>query len=230
MATKILVVDDEPEMADLLQSALAREGYEVLSALDAREGLQQAFTFRPDLILLDIMMPGMDGWEMLSRLREFSSVPVVMLTALQGQEAIVQGLDTGADDYITKPFRIQELKARVRATLRRASLPPSSDATPLLFDGGQLVIDPSAHQVTVRGEVVDLTPTEYKLLLFLAHNAGRVMTYGQILDGVWGPGYEDSLTNVKVFVRQLRRKIEADPSRPRYILTQRGAGYYLVRN
>ena len=230
MATKILVVDDEPEMADLLKSALVREGYEVLSAPGAREGLQQAFSFRPDLILLDIMMPGMDGWEMLSRLREFSSVPVVMLTALQGQEAIVQGLDTGADDYITKPFRIQELKARVRAALRRASLPPSSDASPLMFDGGQLVIDPTAHQVTLCGDAVDLTPTEYKLFLYLAHNAGRVLSYGQILDAVWGPGYEDSLTNVKVFIRQLRRKIEPDPSQPRYIMTQRGAGYYLAKH
>jgi len=229
MATKILVIDDEPEMAYLLENALNREGYEVLSAPDARAGLQQAFAFRPDLILLDIMMPGMDGWEMLRRLREFSSVPVVMLTALQGEDAIVQGLDTGADDYITKPFRIQELKARIRAALRRASLSPSESAAPLIFDGGHLVIDPSAHQLTVRGERVDLTPTEYKLLLYLARNAGRVLTYSQILDGVWGPGYEDSLTNVKVFIRQLRRKIEADPGHPRYILTQRGSGYYLAK-
>lgn len=229
MTAKILVVDDEPEMAYLLESALIREGYEVLSALDARSGLEKAFKFQPDLILLDIMMPGMDGWEMLSRLREFSNIPVVMLTALQGVDAIVQGLDTGADDYITKPFRIQELQARVRAALRRAALPPTENAHLLLFDGGHLVIDPSARQVTVRGKRVDLTPTEYKLLLYLARNAGRTLTHEQILDNVWGPGYEDSLTNVKVFIRQLRCKIEADPSNPRYILTQRGSGYCLAR-
>jgi len=229
MPTRILIVDDEPEMARLLDTALMSEGYEVESALDAREGLQKAFSFQPDLILLDVMMPGMDGWETLGRIREFSNVPVVMLTALHGEDRIVQGLDTGADDYITKPFRVQELKARIRATLRRASLPPDGEDQPLHFDGGQFVIDPSSHQTTVRGSVVDLTPTEYRLLLYLASNAGRVLTYSQILDNVWGPGYEDSLTNVKVFIRQLRRKIEADPGNPHYILTHRGVGYLFAK-
>lgn len=229
MVPKILVVEDEPQMARLLEKVLRDEGYEVLAALDARQGLQKAFTFQPDLILLDIMMPGMDGWEMLSRLREFSSVPVVMLTALSGEQDVVRGLDIGADDYITKPFQIQELKARVRAALRRAALPSSYEDEPFCFDDGQLVIDPYAHQVSVRGEEVNLTPTEYRLLLYLARNAGRVLSYSQILASVWGPGYEDSLANVKVFVRQLRQKIEVDPSQPRYILTQRGVGYCLAR-
>jgi two-component system KDP operon response regulator KdpE len=229
MPARILIVDDEPDMASLLDAALKAEGYEVESALNAREGLQKAFNFQPDLILLDVMMPGMDGWEALGRIREFSNVPVVMLTALQGEDRVVQGLDIGADDYITKPFRIQELKARIRAALRRASLPPAAENQLLFFNGGQVVIDPSSHLITVRGSMVDLTPTEYRLLLYLASNAGRVLTYGQILDQVWGPGYEDSLTNVKVFIRQLRRKIEVDPGQPQYILTQRGVGYYFAK-
>jgi two-component system KDP operon response regulator KdpE len=167
---------------------------------------------------------------MLSRFREFSDVPVLMLTAIQNMDSIVQGLDLGADDYITKPFRLQELKARIRAALRRASLPPNLESGSLQFDGGKLVIDPQAHQVWVRGESVNLTPTEYKLLFYLAQNAGRVLTYDQLLDQVWRSGYESSLTNVKVFIRQLRTKIEPEPSRPRYVLTQRGVGYYLAKS
>ena len=229
MTIKILIVDDEPELARFLETMLEREGYELQCAFDAPQGLRQAYSFQPDLILLDVMMPGMDGWEMLRRLREFSHVPVIMLTAIHGVNSVVHGLDTGADDYITKPFQIHELKARIRATLRRASLPSSAEEVALFFDGGQLVIDPSSHQVTVRGKAVDLTPTEYKLLLYLAYNAGRVVTYEQILASVWGPGYEGNLANVKVFVRSLRRKLEADPSQPRYILTQRGTGYCLAK-
>ena len=228
MAVKILIVDDEPDLAHFLVKVLQREGFEVESAFDAHQGLRKAYSFQPDLILLDVMMPGMDGWEMLRRLREFSDVPVIMLTAIHGTESVVHGLDTGADDYITKPFQVQELKARIRATLRRASLPPAEDTT-LSFGNGQLVIDPASHLVTVGGQVVDLTPTEYKLLLYLACNAGQVVTYEQILDNVWGPGYEGSQTNVKVFIRNLRRKIEPDPSRPRLLLTHRGVGYSLVK-
>jgi DNA-binding response OmpR family regulator len=227
---KILIVDDEQEMTQFLASVLAGDGYQLETSNDARDGLRKAYTFQPDLVLLDVMMPGMNGWEMLSRFREFSDVPVLMLTAIQNMDSIVQGLDLGADDYITKPFRLQELKARIRAALRRASLPPNLESGSLQFDGGKLVIDPQAHQVWVRGESVNLTPTEYKLLFYLAQNAGRVLTYDQLLDQVWGPGYESSLTNVKVFIRQLRTKIEPEPSRPRYILTQRGVGYYLAKS
>jgi DNA-binding response OmpR family regulator len=227
---KILIVDDEQEMTQFLASVLAGDGYQLETSNDARDGLRKAYTFQPDLVLLDVMMPGMNGWEMLSRFREFSDVPVLMLTAIQNMDSIVQGLDLGADDYITKPFRLQELKARIRAALRRASLPPNLESGSLQFDGGKLVIDPQAHQVWVRGESVNLTPTEYKLLFYLAQNAGRVLTYDQLLDQVWGSGYESSLTNVKVFIRQLRTKIEPEPSRPRYVLTQRGVGYYLAKS
>ncbi len=229
VTARILVVDDAPEMTSFLERILTKEGYEVAVARDAQEGLRQVYLFRPDLILLDIMMPEMDGLAMLQRVREFVDVPVIMLTALSQLDNKVRGLDIGADDYVTKPFEVRELKARIRAALRRAELPPASATHPLRFDGGRLLIEPASHQVTVRGQTIDLTPTEYKLLLYLAYNAGQVLTYEQILESVWGPGYEDSLTNVKVYVRRLRQKIEPDPSDPRYILTQWGIGYYLAK-
>lgn len=229
MAERILVVDDEPDMVSFLHHALTREGYEVAGAHDAHQGLRQAYEFRPDLILLDIMMPEMDGWDMLGRIREFSDVPVIMLTAVGGTDHKIQGLDLGADDYVTKPFELRELNARIRAALRRAASPPS-DGTPLLsFAGGQLVIDPFSYKVTSHGRPVNLTPIEHKLLLFLALNAGQVMSYEQILDNVWGPGYEDSQSSVKVYIRRLREKIEPDSSKPRYILTQWGIGYSLAK-
>jgi two-component system, OmpR family, KDP operon response regulator KdpE len=227
MNLKLLVVDDSQDTTLVLRRVLQQEGYDVQIAQNGAEGLRLAFDFRPDLILLDVMMPGMDGWTMLNRLREFTDVPVVMLTAVGGEESLVHGLDSGADDYLTKPFSMQELKARIRAVLRRSSLETRTEDRSLRFDNGQLVIDPPSQQVTVRGELVDLTPTEYRLLLCLAYNAGRVLNPDQILDHVWGPGYEDSVSSVKLYVWYLRRKIEADPSDPRYILTKRGAGYYM---
>ena len=226
--TKLLVVDDAPEMARFLQIALESEGHEVVVAHNAREGLRLVHHFRPDAVLLDIMMPDMDGWQMLNRLREFSDVPVIMLTALNSTENKVQGLDLGADDYITKPFDMSELKARVRSALRRAAMAAANDTVEVLsFDQGRLVIDLTAHKVNANGQDVSLTPIEQKLLLYLAINAGRLLTYDQILDNVWGPGYEDSETNLKVYIRRLRQKIEPDPARPRYVLTQWGIGYYM---
>lgn len=229
MAEKILVVDDKVEMTWLLKRALSEEGYEVEVAHDGQEGLRQAHTFRPDLVVLDVMMPGMGGLDMLRRLREFSDVPVIILTALDSEDQKVEGLNIGADDYVTKPFGIRELTARIQATLRRVSLPASGESRVLRFDGDRLIIDPVSHRVTIWGEEVNLTPTEYKLLLYLAYNAGRVLSYDQILDNVWGPGYEEGLTNVKLYIWYLRRKIEQDPSNPCYILTQRGVGYSMAR-
>jgi two-component system, OmpR family, KDP operon response regulator KdpE len=228
MKLKLLVVDDSLDTTLVLKRVLQQDGYEVEVAQNGAEGLRLAFDFRPDLILLDVMMPGMDGWTMLNRLREFTDVPVVMLTAVGGEESLVHGLDSGADDYLTKPFSMHELKARIRAVLRRSSLDARTEDRSLRFDNGQLVIDPPSQQVTVRGELVDLTPTEYRLLLCLAYNAGRVLNPDQILDHVWGPGYEDSVASVKLYVWYLRRKIEDDPGNPRYILTKRGAGYYMA--
>jgi len=225
---KILVVDDSKDTTWLLRRALFEENYDVQIAHDGLEGIRVAFNFRPDLVLLDVMMPDMDGWTVLRRLREFSDVPVIMLTAVGGEKSMVQGLDSGADDYVTKPFGIEELLARIRAVLRRRGLSTTGRTSLLQFDGGQLIIDSSSHEVSVRGEPVDLTPTEYKLLLCLAYNAGRVLTAEQILENVWGPGYEDSAANVKLYIWYLRRKIEADPRHPRYILTKRGTGYFLA--
>lgn len=227
MTIKVLVVDDSHDTTWLLKRTLTEENYEVEIAFDGREGLRLAYQFRPNLVLLDVMMPDMDGWTTLHRLREFSDVPVIMLTAVGGEQNLVQGLDSGADDYITKPFGMEELKARIRAVLRRRGITESSSSALLRPGDGELVIDPASQQVTVRGEVVGLTPTEYRLLLCLAYNAGRVLTPEQILDNVWGPGYEDSTANVKLYIWYLRRKIEADPGQPRYILTKRGAGYYM---
>jgi two-component system KDP operon response regulator KdpE len=227
MAIKILIVDDSQDTTWLLKRVLTEEGYAVQLAHDGREGLRQAFDYRPDLVLLDVMMPDMDGWTMLSRLREFSDVPVIMLTAVGGEQSMVQGLDGGADDYVTKPYGMEELKARVRAVLRRRGVSESGRSKLLQFDGGNLCLDPASQKVTVRGELVNLTPTEYRLLLCLAYNAGRIVTSQQILDNVWGPGYEDSIANVKLYIWYLRRKIEADPRDPQYILTARGTGYYL---
>jgi DNA-binding response OmpR family regulator len=229
MAIKILIVDDSAELTLLLQKALSREGYQVEVADNGLEGLRQAHDLRPDLVLLDIMMPGMSGFDMLSRLREFSTVPVIMLTALGEAQKKIHGLDKGADDYVTKPFNMDELKARIRATLRRAALASPDEDQLLSFDGGQLVIDPLSQRVAVQGEPVALTPTEYKLLLCLARNAGQVLTNDQILDQVWGPGYEGNQEMIKVHIRRLRAKIEADPDNPRHILTQRGSGYCLAK-
>ena len=229
MATKILIVDDAPELTQLLKMTLSREGYRVETANDGLEGLRKAYDLRPDLILLDIMMPGMSGMEMLARFREFSDVPVIMLTALGKTEIKIDGLNKGADDYVTKPFDTDELKARIRALLRRAALSAPEESQILSFDSGRLVIDPYARQVTAGGQTASLTPTEYKLLLYLAHNAGQVLTYDQILDQVWGPGYEDNPDVVKVYVRRLRTKLEPDPGHPRYIVTHRSTGYCLAK-
>lgn len=229
MDRKILVVDDEPEMAEMLERALAKENYVVLVALSGREGLRQVHRHQPDLVVLDVMMPDMSGWETLRRLREFSQVPVIMLTAVNEENAKVQGLDLGADDYVTKPFGIRELKARIRASLRRAETPSLNNNHLLTFNRGDLIVDPDSYRVTVRGEPVELTPTEHKLLFYLAYNAGQILTHEQILEEIWGPGYEGGLTSVKVYIQRLRRKIEADSSNPCYILTQRGVGYCLAK-
>jgi DNA-binding response OmpR family regulator len=229
MDRKILIVDDEPELAEMLERAFAKEDYAVLVALNGRDGLRQVHKHQPDLVVLDVMMPDMSGWETLRRIREFSQVPVIMLTAIQEENAKIQGLDQGADDYVTKPFGIRELMARIRASLRRAEMPTSNRDQMLVFYRGDLIVDPCSYRVTVRGEPVDLTPTEQKLFFYMAFNAGQILTHEQILDEVWGPGYEGGLTSVKVYIQRLRRKIENDPAHPRYILTQRGVGYCLAR-
>lgn len=229
MVPKLLVVDDEEDLQQLLRAMLERRGYQVLSASGGLQAIRMLYHERPDLVLLDVMMPGMDGWETLKRIREMSTVPVIMLTALGEVSHIVQGLQIGADDYISKPFDREELTARIEALLRRCTQPVDQAEQALSFDGGHLIIDPVCRRVVVRGQEVRLTPTEYRFLLYLAQNAGRVLTYENILANVWDVAYQGGDKNVKVYAIYLRRKIEPDPQHPRYICSERGIGYFMPK-
>lgn len=221
---KILIIDDDEQLVEAVKLYLNRLGYEVSTAGDGREGLQTMYLDRPDLIVLDIMMPVMDGWETCERIREVSNVPIVMLTA-RGQEAdLVKGLRMGADDYVMKPFSLREFEARVQAVLRRAAWVPAADV-PVTYSDGHLTVSLPERRVLVDGENVEMTPTEYRLLAYLVQNAGQVLTYRQLLEKVWGWEYTGDIDYVRVYVWRLRKKIESDSSNPRYILTEHGVGY-----
>ncbi|MCL5951085.1 MAG: response regulator transcription factor [Chloroflexi bacterium] len=221
---KILVIDDDEKLLRLTETALKREDWQVLLARDGTEGLRIAFNSHPDLVILDIMLPGMDGFETCRRLKELSNIPVIMLTALASETDVVRGLAVGADDYITKPFSLVELVARVRTCFRRNSI--TSSKTPLLVKG-DLTIDLARHKVSLRGKSVDLTPTEFRLLSFLARNEGQVIPHRTLLVEVWGPEYSDQVDYLHLYIRYLRHKIEQDPSKPEIIKTERGIGYFL---
>jgi DNA-binding response OmpR family regulator len=222
---RVLVVDDDPALLPLIEYTFAREGYDVLTACDGKEALREFFAHKPDLVILDIMMPRMDGWETCRRIREVSDVPIVMLTARGQDEDIVRGLEYGADDYLTKPFSIKVLLAHARAVLRRAALPAVEYAEPTTYADDFLTVDLKERRVTVGGEPVKLTPTEYRLLAYLVQNAGQVLTFTQILQNVWGWEYQDDLDYVRVYVWHLRQKLEQDPKDPKYIQTEIGVGY-----
>jgi len=224
MQKKILMIDDDPRLVKLVDYSLTQEGYEVYKAYDGEEGLRQVYTHQPNLVILDIMMPKMDGWQVCRRIREMSDVPIIMLTAKGGEEDIARGLDYGADDYLTKPFRVKELLARVRAVLRRTALPPPTEE-PITYSDEYLTVNLTERRIVVRGEPVKLTPTEFRLLALLVKNAGRVLTFQQILEHVWGWEYQDDVDYVRIYVWHLRQKMEEDPSQPRYILTEYGVGY-----
>ena len=226
MRKKILVIDDDSSLVKLVGYALIRQGYEVYEAYDGQEGLRQVDSHQPDLVILDIMMPKMDGWQVCRRIRETSDVPIIMLTAKAREEDIVRGLEAGADDYLTKPFGVKELLARVRAVLRRAALPPPK---PVTYSDEYLMVDLKERRVVVNGESVKLTPTEFRLLAQLVENAGRVLTYRQLLEKVWGWEYMDDVDYVRIYVWRLRRRIEQEPSDPHYILTEYGVGYRFER-
>lgn len=226
---KVLVVDDDPALLPLIEYTFAREGYQVSTASDGKEALRRFFADRPHLVILDIMMPRMDGWETCQRIREVSEVPIIMLTAKGQDEDIVRGLECGADDYLTKPFSIKVLLARARAVLRRAALPPQEQEQPILYADDYLSIDLRQRRVTVEGEAVKLTPTEYRLLAYLVENAGQVLTSQQILQAVWGWEYQDDLDYVRVYIWHLRQKLERDPKSPRYVQTELGVGYRFER-
>ncbi|MBI4236697.1 MAG: response regulator transcription factor [Chloroflexi bacterium] len=222
----ILVVDDEPPTLKYISMNLKARGYDVLTAGDGTEALKLVSENIVDLILLDLMMPGPDGYEVTKRVRQESEVPIVVLSAKGQERDKVRALDLGADDYLTKPFGIEELLARVRAALRRGGAAGAGLLPPYI--AGDLTIDFAARRVTHSSAEVRLTPTEYSLLSFLARNAGKVLTHRALLQAVWGPEYGDEHDYLWAYVRRLRRKLEADPDQPRYILTEPGVGYRMV--
>jgi two-component system KDP operon response regulator KdpE len=221
---KVLVIDDDPDLVELLRRIFVRAGAQVLGACDGREGLRQFYRHQPDLVVLDVMMPGMDGWEVCRALRQLSDVPILMLSAKSARKDIMYGLDRGADDYVTKPFDIQILLARARALLRRTAQPAGNDR-PAPYDDGYLAIDPQQRRVWVRQEPINLTPTEYEFVAYLFENAGHVLTHEQILKHVWGGTHPERAHYVHVYVHRLRKKLEKDPARPQYLVKEHGVGY-----
>ncbi len=222
----ILLIDDDPDLLTLLSMILKKEGYQVEVAENGESGLEMAVQLQPDLILLDIMMPGVDGWEACREIRKITTAPIIYLTAKREESDIVRGLQLGADDFIPKPFRRHELTARIEAVLRRSR--PDTPEEDVVYEIGDLVIDQVRWEVRRGEEPVHLTPTEFNLLLMFARNADRPISHREILTTVWGEHHESNLNLLKVYIRQLRRKIEDDPDRPQRILTQRGIGYRLA--
>ena len=220
---RVLVVDDEPQILRALQTTLGGAGYEVDTAATAEQALTAAAVRPPAAVILDLVLPDRSGTEVTRELRRWSDVPILVLSALGDEREKVGALDAGADDYVTKPFGIDELLARLRAVLRRAT--PSEEP---VLELGELVVDLEKRAVTVRGKPVALTPHEFGLLALFARNEGKLLTHRAILHDVWGPSYGEESHYLHVYVSQLRRKIEDDPARPRYLLTEPGAGYRLV--
>ncbi|MGH2368330.1 MAG: response regulator transcription factor [Chloroflexota bacterium] len=223
----VLVIDDDRRYRDLLDLNLARHGYRSLLAPDGLTGLNLLERERPGLVILDLMLPDLDGYEVCRRIREFSTVPLIILTARVEESQKVRGLHAGADDYVTKPFGAEELLARVEAVLRR-SRPGGNGGEPSAYVSGDLAIDFAARRVVVGGREVHLTPAEYMLLYHMALNAGRILLQEELLRRIWGPGYEGHPEVLYTTVRRLRHKIEPDPAAPRYVLTERSIGYSLA--
>jgi two-component system KDP operon response regulator KdpE len=227
MGEKILVVDDEPRVVRLVSEVLKAVGYQVVAASNGKAAIEMVALEQPDLVLLDILLPqGPGGYEVCRRIREFSATPVIMLTAKAQEADILQGFDVGADDYLTKPFSAKELVARVGAVLRRAQQPEEIVTATLTC--GELEINFARHTVEVRGEQLSLTRTEYALLRQLALHVNRIMLHQDLLMNVWGTEYRDDIDYLRAYIHYLRRKLEADPKNPRYILTSPGVGYMLV--
>jgi len=220
----VLVVDDEPRLADVVRMNLEVEGYRVVTAANGMEALARLTQDLPDLVVLDVMMPEMDGFETLKRIREVSSVPVIMLTVRAEEADRIKGLEIGADDYLTKPYSPRELQTRIKAVLRRAFAPVPARRRRIVVDE-DLTIDFDSREVWVRGGKVTLRPTEYRLLYHLVNNAGRLMTHDTLLSKVWGHEYRDESHYLRLYITYLRQKLERDPAHPKYILTERGMGY-----
>lgn len=221
MTERVLIVDDDAQILRALSTGLRASGYEVLVAPDGRTALDAAATGAPDVVLLDLGLPDFDGSEVIRRLRSWSEVPVIILSVRESQEDKVRALDLGADDYVTKPFAMDELLARMRAVARRAR----TDAAPPVLRFGELELDLGRELVTIGGEAIRLTPIEHKLLNALASNPGKLLTHRWLLQKVWGPGYGTESHYLRVFIRQLRQKLGDDPGKARYIVTEPGLGY-----
>lgn len=220
----VIVVDDEPQITRVLRAGLASRGFEVRTASGAEEALETFAEWPADLVVSDLSMPAMNGIELCRRLRERSNVPIIILSVRGEEQTKVDALEAGADDYVTKPFGLEELVARIRAALRRAAMaPPPPEATSL--EAGDFAVDLETRVVTVAGRTVRLTPKEFDLLVHLVRNAGKVLTHAALLAAVWGRGHEEQVEYLRVFLGNLRKKIEADPSNPRYITTEPWVGY-----
>jgi two-component system KDP operon response regulator KdpE len=226
-AKLILVVDDEPRMRRFMRMNLDLEGYRVIEAGNGMEAIDRVRDDLPDLVLLDVMMPEMDGFEALRLIRETSSVPIIMLTVKSDEEDRVRGLELGADDYVTKPFSPRELASRIKAVLRRTEMPAPADRSVIKVDD-RLQIDFNRRQVIVEGKEIKLRPTEYRLLYHLVNNAGWTLPHETLLAKVWGHEYRDETHYLRLYITYLRQKIEEDPTHPKYILTERGLGYRFV--
>ncbi len=220
----VLVVDDAKSLREFVRRNLDVRGYRVVTAVNGADALEKFQAHKIDLVILDLIMPQMDGLEVIQRLRLHSNVPIIVLSALGEENTKIQALNRGADDYLTKPFGVGELLARVQAVLRRARHTPSTQESPVLVRG-PVVLDRERHEVTIEGRPVNLTPTEFSLLEYLMQNTGKVLPHRAILQNVWGPEYGQEAEYLRVYIGRLRQKIEPDPNNPRYLRTERGVGY-----
>jgi two-component system, OmpR family, KDP operon response regulator KdpE len=227
---KLLIIDDDPILSELLAYNLETKGYTMLRAKDGKEGLRQFEQGKPDLVILDLTMPVLNGWEVCKRIRQASDTPIIMLTAQGSEDDIVRGLDLGADDYLTKPFQIRVLLARIRANLRRSQSYNNVQEAAATYDDGYLSIDIQERMIKLNGDPVRLTPTEFKLLAYLVKNAGRILESRQILESVWGFEYIDDVDYLRVYIWHLRRKIEPNPKEPIYLLNELNVGYRFIPN
>jgi DNA-binding response OmpR family regulator len=226
---KILQIDDDTEFAKLTKMWLQNAGYEVSSAEDGAEGLRRVYSSRPNLVLLDAVIPKIDGWEVCRRIREMCDIPVMMVTVRGQKDDRLRGFVLGADDYVTKPVDFPELLARIQAVMKRAAQ-DTQDNEPSSFHDGEIEVEWRGHQVWVRGKQIKLSPLEFRILACLIKNRGWIVTHEQILEKAWGPNYIGDKAFVKLYIRYLRKKIEADPRNPKLIMTERGVGYYFAVN
>ncbi|HLO30159.1 MAG TPA: response regulator transcription factor [Anaerolineales bacterium] len=224
IASKVLIVDDDSELLQLVSMIFKKAGAQVVTAHDGLDGVSKFFLHHPDLIILDVMMPGHNGFDVCQRIRQVSNAPLIMLTALNKEQEMLQGLEVGADDFLSKPFNPEILLARARTVMRRTQR-SNGDTAPFNYNDGYLSIDIDKHEVLIHSKRIKLTPIEFRLLVYLARNGGKLLTFEKILANVWGDEYQGNMDHVHVYISHLRRKIEEDTKNPRYILTIHGMGY-----